>query len=268
MARLWTNSIRGKLSSGITDTDTTLDSPIFAELPAVSSPDTLRLTLDPSRQQELGKPEIVEVTSHSASSTSVTVTRAVETSNNGGSAQAWPSGTTVVHALTSEGVSSFVPTGIIVMWSGTVSNVPSGWALCDGNNGTPDLRDRFVVAAGSSYSVDDTGGSDTVRLDTEHIPDHSHAFSLFNQGAHVHGVRTRNVTQDSADQEVYAPESAGSQDADGVGFLESGDTGADSTSTGEHDHSGSTDSDGGGGVSPTEHENRPAFYALAFIMRL
>lgn len=108
MARLWTNSIRGELSSGVAAGDTTLDAAIFAELPAVSSPDTLRLTLDPGREEGLGKPEIVEVTAHSASSTSVTVTRAVETGNNGGSAQAWPSGTTVVHALTSGDADNFV----------------------------------------------------------------------------------------------------------------------------------------------------------------
>lgn len=102
MARLWTNSIRGELSSGVTAGDTTLDAAIFAELPTVSAPDTLRLTLDPGRDEGLGKPEIVEVTAHSASSTSVTVTRAVETSNNGGGAQAWPSGTTVVHGFTAD----------------------------------------------------------------------------------------------------------------------------------------------------------------------
>ena len=44
-----------------------------------------------------------------------------------------------------------LPTGVIVMWSGAVSTVPSGWALCNGQNGTPDLRDRFIVGAGSSW---------------------------------------------------------------------------------------------------------------------
>jgi len=46
--------------------------------------------------------------------------------------------------------------GIIVMWAGSEETIPSGWKLCDGNNGTPDLRDRFVIGAGSAYSVDDT----------------------------------------------------------------------------------------------------------------
>ena len=42
-------------------------------------------------------------------------------------------------------MSSLVPTGIISMWSGSIAKIPAGWALCDGSNGTPDLRDRFIV---------------------------------------------------------------------------------------------------------------------------
>ena len=41
--------------------------------------------------------------------------------------------------------------GLVCMWSGNIGNLPSGWVLCDGNNGTPDLRDKFVVAAGTTY---------------------------------------------------------------------------------------------------------------------
>jgi len=44
------------------------------------------------------------------------------------------------------------------MWKGTVGTIPSGWVLCDGNNGTPDLRSRFIVGAGGSYTPGDTGG--------------------------------------------------------------------------------------------------------------
>lgn len=52
-----------------------------------------------------------------------------------------------------------VSSGIICLWSGSVASIPAGWALCDGNNGTPDLRNRFLVGAGDTYSVDDTGGN-------------------------------------------------------------------------------------------------------------
>lgn len=49
--------------------------------------------------------------------------------------------------ITSGGVGSGVPSGVILMWSGSIASIPSGWQLCDGTNGTPDLRDKFVVGA-------------------------------------------------------------------------------------------------------------------------
>lgn len=51
------------------------------------------------------------------------------------------------------------PTGLILLWHGAIVDIPTGFVLCDGNNGTPDLRDKFVVGAGSTYAVDATGGS-------------------------------------------------------------------------------------------------------------
>lgn len=82
-----------------------------------------------------------------------------------------------------------IPSGIIAMWSGASNAIPTGWVLCNGQNGTPDLRNRFIVGAGSSYSVGNTGGSDTVSLNTNQIPAHSHGFSLsaVSAGAHTHG---------------------------------------------------------------------------------
>jgi len=54
---------------------------------------------------------------------------------------------------------SAIPAGTIAIWSGSVASIPSGWYLCNGANGTPNLRDRFVVGAGSSYAVGATGGA-------------------------------------------------------------------------------------------------------------
>ena len=51
-----------------------------------------------------------------------------------------------------------VPSGGIIMWSGSISSVPSGYYLCDGSNGTPNLKDSFVVGAGNTYAVGNTGG--------------------------------------------------------------------------------------------------------------
>lgn len=52
-----------------------------------------------------------------------------------------------------------IPAGGIFMWSGSIGSIPAGYVLCNGSNGTPDLRDRFVVGAGSTYAVDASGGS-------------------------------------------------------------------------------------------------------------
>lgn len=52
-----------------------------------------------------------------------------------------------------------LPTGIITLWVGAIVDIPEGWALCDGNNGTPDLRNRFIVGAGDTYDPGDNGGN-------------------------------------------------------------------------------------------------------------
>jgi len=68
-----------------------------------------------------------------------------------------------------------MPSGSIVMWAGSIVTIPAGFVICDGNNGTPDLRDRFIVGAGDSYNPDDSGGANT------HVHDftsdgHNHQF--------------------------------------------------------------------------------------------
>ena len=65
----------------------------------------------------------------------------------------------IIAALSGGG--SGVPKGAIIMWSGTVATIPDGFSLCDGSNGTPDLRNRFVIGAGSNYAVGATGGGST-----------------------------------------------------------------------------------------------------------
>lgn len=77
-----------------------------------------------------------------------------------------------------------LPTGAIVLWSGSIGSIPSGWVLCNGSNGTPDLRNRFIVGAGSTYSVDATGGSaDAI------VVSHTHtATSVVTDPGHVHSV--------------------------------------------------------------------------------
>ena len=52
-----------------------------------------------------------------------------------------------------------LPAGMILLWSGSIGSIPSGYVICDGNNGTPDPRDKFIVGAGDTYAVDAVGGN-------------------------------------------------------------------------------------------------------------
>jgi hypothetical protein len=80
-----------------------------------------------------------------------------------------------------------IPAGLISLWYGSIGSIPSGWYLCDGSNGTPDLRDRFIVGAGSTYSVAATGGSTTHTLTTSEMPSHTHTATVTDPG-HVHSI--------------------------------------------------------------------------------
>ena len=74
---------------------------------------------------------------------------------------------------------SSIPKGTILPWYGKSSDIPEGFALCDGSKGTPDLRNRFLVGAGSNYALGDTGGEDQVTLSGTQIGNHYHAFGSY-----------------------------------------------------------------------------------------
>lgn len=80
------------------------------------------------------------------------------------------------------------PSGGIIIWSGTANNIPSGWKLCDGTNGTPDLRSRFVIGASSTYAKGSIGGEATHKLTTSELPSHVHI-----EMAPVYETRDLNV---------------------------------------------------------------------------
>lgn len=159
--------------------------------------------------------------------------------------------------------------GIIVMWSGLLSQIPEGWVLCDGTNGTPDLRDKFIVGAGREYTIGDTGGEKEVTLTVSQLPSHnhtagyagahSHTGSTNVSGSHTHSYRSFSGYDDDS---AYSP---------GKWRIRSRPN-ETTSSSGSHSHSLSINSAGShthtinntGGGKP--HENRPPYYALAFIM--
>lgn len=69
-----------------------------------------------------------------------------------------------------------IPSGIITIWSGTIADIPSGWHICDGTAGTPDLRDKFIVGAGDAYNPGDAGGS-TTHIHPYSSAPHTHGFA-------------------------------------------------------------------------------------------
>lgn len=110
------------------------------------------------------------------------LTRAVPTT--GGSGGGTNGGTTIS-----------IPIGGIIMWAGAVEDVPEGWALCDGDNGTPDLRNSFIVAAGDTYAVGDTGGEDESDLSHTHGVSGNSGYA----GGHTHtsaGGHTHDTISD------------------------------------------------------------------------
>lgn len=128
-----------------------------------------------------------------------------------------------------------VPVGGIILWSGSTSSVPTNWNLCDGTNGTPNLRDKFVVGAGTTYSVAQTGGSTSVTLTANNIPPHAHGLS------------------------------SNGQNFDGGGSISS----VQPFYNGDNVKTGSTiyDSSGTAVGGPSAINITPPFYALAYIMR-
>lgn len=143
--------------------------------------------------------------------------------------------------------------GMILMWSGSIDTIPSGWHLCDGTNGTPDLRDRFIVGAGNGYIVGASGGSNSVVLNVNQLPSHTHTVTMNNAGTHNH--RVENVPKKVSD---------GTNGSWRVAGVSNSTTDYTTTNNGDHTHSITIANTGAGGG----HENRPPYYSLAYIMKI
>jgi hypothetical protein len=146
-----------------------------------------------------------------------------------------------------------IPAGGIFLWSGSIGSIPAGYLLCNGTNGTPDLRDRFVVGAGSTYGVNATGGSaNAVVVSHTHSatvtdPGHQHSYRLDVNGASVAFV--------------------GNQGNLGGPTLGEGTGPGGSISSGTQSSGTSISvSNASAGVSGT-NANLPPYYALCYIMK-
>jgi microcystin-dependent protein len=155
------------------------------------------------------------------------------------------------------GTNASLPSGVIVMWSGALANIPAGWLLCDGNNGTPNLLDRFITSVpNTSTNPGATGGANSYTLSAAQLPAHTHtgSGSTSADGAHTHTLPGYHLTGNSGPIPFYNW---------------SNNTYATSTNTtsvdGTHSHTFNftTDATGSGAAI----DNRPAYYALAFIMK-
>ena len=138
---------------------------------------------------------------------------------------------------TMQTITSFVA-GMIMLWSGSSASIPTGWLLCDGTSSTPNLRDRFVVGAGSTYAVNATGGTADAVVVT-----------------HTHVATDAGHTHTQSYVTFQNPASTGG----GAAY------GATTTNTGTG-YASITNAVPVGSVSGT-NQNLPPYYALCYIMK-
>ena len=197
--------------------------------------------------------------------------------------------------LSSNLVNSFVPIGGIIMWSGTIAEAEAltNWKICDGQNGTPDLRDRFVLGVGSSTatstaSVDDTGGNNSITLTEGQMPSHNHNITdnghshtinnhthpsgtLSGSNTHSHGI-PRGSGGSQADTSPYIPSPVVEQigtsfptDDATISISISGNTGNPSNRGTSSESTGITSQTQG---SDESIDIRSQFLALCYIIRV
>ncbi|NET62429.1 MAG: hypothetical protein F6K47_41915 [Symploca sp. SIO2E6] len=143
-----------------------------------------------------------------------------------------------------------------MMWSGTVDNIPQGWVVCDGDNGTPDLRDRFLLGAGGKKDTTHKkagtpGGSKSVTLQEQNMPSHTHTANVTDPG-HSHSI-DRILHESSTDE-----------DDDSLPVYRRNRESNISTENAKTGISVSLESTGGG----QPFDIIPPYYALCFIMKL
>jgi len=183
---------------------------------------------------------------------------------------------TITQAITFNGALTFandptlssgnglVPSGFIGMWSGAISAIPTGWVICDGTNGTPNLTDRFVIHAdsdsGGTNDVGDTGGASTVNLEHNHGGNTGNVTLTGGQSgtsAHRHGFHWGAETGAGTS---YLGSEDGPQAAGALSAPISVDISSEESADDPHAH---TIANGGS----TAQTIRDKYYALAYIMK-
>lgn len=158
--------------------------------------------------------------------------------------------TLAANTLAMTGGAGVIPVGGIIMWSGAISAIPAGWALCNGSNGTPDLRDKFVIGA----NADDSGVAKTNITGTPTLSggskdavnvSHTHTATVTDPG-HTHNAGGSQLTNTGATYNART--------------TATGSTATSSATTGVT-VSNSTEGESG------TNKNLPPYYALAFIMK-
>lgn len=199
-----------------------------------------------------------------------------------------------VQAAINAAVLTAVPVGIVAKWSGSIASIPAPWQLCDGTNGTEDLRDKFIVGAGNTYAVGAAGGEaiSTITiggttLSLAQIPAHSHGVSdpTHSHGVsdptHYHGItdptHTHNYDNLSGGNNRQIGGSPTANLSPGTITVDAASTGItiNAASTGVSINAASTgittQNAGGGGShahTATQDTNLPPYYALAYIQKM
>ena len=158
-----------------------------------------------------------------------------------------------------DGASS-IPSGTIVMYN--QYSAPTGWSLCDGTNGTPDLRDKFIVGAsggpGDAHSYPGLSLFAPGGFRDVFIPQHTHSVTIASGGGHNHTYNTRPLQ----DLRSYG-------DAD-TNTASQSYSAATTTGTGNHTHTGTAANNTGGAAITNEqrsNRNLPPYIALTFIIK-
>lgn len=162
--------------------------------------------------------------------------------------EAIPRSTLIVTRYSKSMDASSIPSGSIIPWYGNIADIPDGFVLCNGSNGTPDLRDRFIVGAGNSYALRDIGGVNTVTISKANLP----SDGLTGFGYVINGVKftwRSNIGTISGDDNDWSTVD-GSNSYKSWRYYTSFDTVVSNNWKGE------------------PHENRPPFYSLYYLMKI